>query len=580
MSPSVSVLIADYGRTAASRDARAEPPVLVVIAVRGDYWDRCAAYPWLVRAMQRGQFVVGPMTEADLRRVITGPAAASGLRVETGLVDVILSDLRSAGSEQATGVLPLLSQALMLTWGQREGDWLTSRGYGSTGGVARAVEVSADAVYDALPDNQKVIARDVLQRMTALGADHRPARRPVSRSDLRTAWPEGERVEVDAVLEAFARGRLVVVNADRAEIAHDVLLQAWPRLRGWLEEDGASVILHGQLTEDTTAWRTNSNDSSFLYRGAQLGAVKQAVGLWGADPGRFPPLTADEAAFLQNSDLAATRASRRRRALAVALVVLLLAAVAGAGTALIAAGNANTAATVADQQRNTAISERLAAQSAALDAVDPATAALLAAAAWKVAPTAQARYSLLESLAQPVRGVLSGGDGFVSALAYSPDGKVLAAAWQGGLIELRDVASHRVIRTTSWHPAVEDNTATALAFADGGEVLEAAYPGAIGIWDLTGDAGIAPQSLGGLVDVWSEAFSPDGKLLATASGDGIIQLWNVATRQQIGGWTAADKPSRSTRWPSARTANSWPQQAVTGQLGYGTLPRRARSAHP
>ena len=124
---------------------------------------------------------------------------------------------------------------------------------------------------------------------------------------------------------------------------------------------------------------------------------------------------------------------------------------------------------------------------------------------------------------------------------------------------------HRVIRTTSWHPAVEDNTATALAFADGGEVLEAAYPGAIGIWDPTGDAGIAPQSLGGLVDVWSEAFSPDGKLLATASGDGIIQLWNVATRQQIGGWTAADKPSRSTRWPSARTANSWPQQAVTGQ---------------
>ena len=268
MSPSVSVLIADYGRTAASRDARAEPPVLVVIAVRGDYWDRCAAYPWLVRAMQRGQFVVGPMTEADLRRVIAGPAAASGLRVETGLVDVtILSDLRSAGSEQATGSVAAV-QALMLTWGQREGDWLTSRGYGSTGGVARAVEVSADAVYDALPDNQKVIARDVLQRMTALGADHRPARRPVSRSDLRTAWPEGERVEVDAVLEAFARGRLVVVNADRAEIAHDVLLQAWPRLRGWLEEDGASVILHGQLTEDTTAWRTNSNDSSFLYRGA------------------------------------------------------------------------------------------------------------------------------------------------------------------------------------------------------------------------------------------------------------------------------------------------------------------------
>ena len=39
------------------------PPALVVIAVRGDFWDRCAAVPELVGALQDGQFVVGPMTE-------------------------------------------------------------------------------------------------------------------------------------------------------------------------------------------------------------------------------------------------------------------------------------------------------------------------------------------------------------------------------------------------------------------------------------------------------------------------------------------------------------------------------------
>jgi hypothetical protein len=47
--------------------AGGEPPALVVIAVRGDYWDRCAAYPELVRAMQHDQVVVGPLTDADLR---------------------------------------------------------------------------------------------------------------------------------------------------------------------------------------------------------------------------------------------------------------------------------------------------------------------------------------------------------------------------------------------------------------------------------------------------------------------------------------------------------------------------------
>ncbi len=80
---------------AATRPAgpRAEPPLLAVLAVRGDCWDRCAAYPQLIPVMERDQIVVGPMSQAELRRAITGPAKASGLAVEPDLAEALLAGL-------------------------------------------------------------------------------------------------------------------------------------------------------------------------------------------------------------------------------------------------------------------------------------------------------------------------------------------------------------------------------------------------------------------------------------------------------------------------------------------------------
>src|SRR5215472_10694559 len=106
------------------------------------------------------------MTESELRLAITGPAEAAGLRIDPGLCDTILGDLRAAGGDHSAGVLPLLSQAMALTWEHREGDRLTSHGYVRAGGVSHAVQTGADRAYDALPAWQQPIARQVLCSMT------------------------------------------------------------------------------------------------------------------------------------------------------------------------------------------------------------------------------------------------------------------------------------------------------------------------------------------------------------------------------------------------------------------------------
>ncbi|WXK67671.1 ATP-binding protein [Nonomuraea sp. N2-4H] len=124
----------------------------VVIGVRADHWDRCAAYPRFAEAIQDGQVIVEPMAEADLRLAITGPAAAAGLRIEPGLVETMLAELRAGtGEHPVAGALPLLSQALRNTWERRTNGTLTLRGYEESGRVRDSVRRTADEVLARLP---------------------------------------------------------------------------------------------------------------------------------------------------------------------------------------------------------------------------------------------------------------------------------------------------------------------------------------------------------------------------------------------------------------------------------------------
>ena len=137
--------------------------------------------------------------------------------------------------------------------------------------------------------------------MTAASRDGGYARRPVTRHDLYTGLPGAGRADIDAVLDAFAAERLAVLDGDRAQLSHDVLLRAWPRLRGWLEEDQASWILHGQLADAAAAWQDSHEDPSFLYRGAQLAALQQAVSRWSVNPARSRAFTGTQHGFLHAS---------------------------------------------------------------------------------------------------------------------------------------------------------------------------------------------------------------------------------------------------------------------------------------
>ncbi len=77
------------------------------------------------------------------REAIEAPAEIAGLRLEPGLVDVMLRDL---GREP--GSLPLLSHALLETWRRRTSSAMTLTGYQESGGVRGAIAQTAEGVWN------------------------------------------------------------------------------------------------------------------------------------------------------------------------------------------------------------------------------------------------------------------------------------------------------------------------------------------------------------------------------------------------------------------------------------------------
>ncbi|SFO84919.1 WD40 repeat [Actinomadura madurae] len=511
----------------------------VVVGVRADYWDRCAAYPQFAEAIQDGQVIVEPMTESDLRLAVTGPAAAAGLELEPGLVELILSELgegRTAEGRYEPGALPLLSQALLNTWERRENGRLTVRGYEDSGRVRDSVQRTADQVLAHLPPEDRKTALRVFRRLTVITAGGRAARRAATPAEIHAAAgaDSAERRErVEALLSAFAGRRLLTLHEDGVEIAHDALLTGWPTLRQWLEPDLTAQAVYDRLVEDAERWDENHRDPAFLYRGARLLSVEDARLRWERDPDSFPPPGSTVTGFVAASAAAARRASRRRGMVMAGLAVLAAAAVLAAVAAVDAAGNA-------DRQRGLAVSRQLAAQSEIAD--DPVISALLAVAAWRIAPTPEARYRMLDAAARPARAVLPGYGGSVpdEELALAPRGSVMAVGrGDTGAVQLWDTATRRRLGGPVTHPEGGCGAGFDVAFSPDGKTLAVVCEMTVRFWDVatrkpsggplnTQD----PDELLGFAQTM--AFSPDGRTLATSTYEGTTRLWDIAAREQIG----------------------------------------------
>jgi len=511
--------------------------ISVVIALRADFYSHCAQYPMLRQAVAAEQEYIGQMTVNELRRAIEEPARQNGWEFEHGLVDVLLNDIGAQGTSQPEpGALPLLSHALLATWERRRGRTMTLDGYRASGGVRGAIAETAESLFtDQLNLSQQDMARDVFLRLTELGEGTEDTRRRAALNEL--VRQSDEATQLRAVLDMLAGARLITLNEDSAEVAHEALIREWQRLHEWLTQDREGLLLHRHLTESARGWEMRGHDASELYRGARLAQAREWASV---NEGRLNP---SEQSFLaasieQEEHDAREREAQRQRELDAAYQLAETQSQAAKqlrrraaflmGAFILSVLLIGISVNYWFQAKNNGLkaqSRELAAAAIINLDRDPERSILLALQAVSAADTLEAENALHRSfLTSRVRMVIQN-DSEVWSVAYSPSGERIAISDWNNSAKLLDARNGQLLLTFTGHT----ESVNEVAFSPDGKLIATASDDETSkIWDVKTGKELLTL-LGHDGPVHDISFSPDGKHLATASDDGTARIWNTKT---------------------------------------------------
>jgi len=560
----------------ALRALRAEPRCVLVLVLRADFYGTLMnSRLWSERPGQLLRVDVAPLRGEALRDAIVRPARDLGVRIEDALVERLLTD-----AAWEPGILPLLQETLIQLWEQQQQRRLALANYealgeGGRSGLAVAISDRADASLCGLTDPRQTIARRILLRLVSFGEGRADTRRQQPRSALRSAAKAA--AEADKVIDHLVVHRLLTVDDDdRVDLAHEVMISAWPTLVGWIQTRRADEQRRRQFEAAAAQWVARGRGARGLFDPIDLAEAKA----WQA--------TESARELGQSADLveliAASRAAQDRRRMLRRVAFATLAAI-----TVVVAGLAHTAhreARDAEASRNRAEADRRRAE-----ASDRESQRLLARsyleAGWQQLLGGHPQEALPYLLAARERGedgellrLLIGAvtrflpvvpilehRAAVSTAAFSLDGTRVVTASSDHTARIWDAATGKPRAVPLEHRAPVSSAAFSL---DGTRVVTTSEDHTARIWDaVTGRLHAALEHRGA---VWRAAFSPDGTRVVTASEDHTARIWDTATGKPLATlahedvvWSVAFSPD-GTRVVTASfdtTARVW--DAATGK---------------
>jgi len=508
----------------------------LVIGLRADFYGACATSAWLAQCISSNQVLVGPMDRDDLRRAVEEPAHRRGARLEPGLADRVLAD--SAADARS---LPLISHAMMQTWKARSGNQLTIEDYDATGGVTGAIAKTGDDLYNSFDRIHQDATRRLLLRLVTPGDGAVDTRRRIRHEEISN---DREPKIQQEVVRKFIDARLLTVDETHLEIAHEALIQTWPRLRSWIDEERDNLRTRLRISRAAAEWDSLGRSPDLLYRRTALASALE----WAqAHPDQLDTF---EQSFLDAGREArdefersrAEQAKRRQRVRVAAITTLSILLVAALGATLIAV-QALGESRDSEQLAQDRFGVSLGSQAVAVAAVDPFLALRLAAESLSQSGVddlranqalVEARRSLDDAGIEPIGAPMAVGDALT--VVMSSDGRYLVVGGRDGDVQVWD----SVTRTPLSEPiAAHENGVQEIAFVPGTDeflsVGGESGRGELILWSIGEEGELGdPDIVLELADViWSVDVTSDGQLVAIAAEDGTIRLFDLTTHQEL-----------------------------------------------
>jgi len=474
---------------------------VVLLTLRADFYDRCAAYRELADALSSSQILVGPMTPEEVWRTIERPARLAGLELEPGLVDLLLKDV-----EGQPGCLPLLEHALEQIWLRREKEreWLTVAAYREIEGVSGALRKRAEAIFNGFTKTEREACRRVFLRLVQVDESQSATKRRLGLEELFSqADPDDDRRAAQSVVDRLTDERLLITGAARedkhptVEVVHEVLFTAWSHLRDWIEKDRENLLTRRELLKSAQEWLAKERDPSYLHGGTRLVKAKKWAG---SHPGELSPEARE---FLAES-VARQRWKLIFRGMSVFAAVIVATAMVRLWQTSRRQPRINVATQIAEQARHNV-------------ETNPLISLLLAAEAVRMAgelPDAQGALlaALARSDAQPL------GRSGIAAMAPSLDRRSVVTVGQDGTATLWDLGA--VVPKVLGTIHVEEEVAKVALSNNRRWLLLEDREGNVHLYNFEGKAH-SPHLPIVSEAFWppGEPFSPDGRWLITRSWD-------------------------------------------------------------